>query len=188
MKIPELSSSSTRQGLWLHHARGRSKDVFVHASALEAAGIRSLNEGDKITFVLEDDRKGRGKQAGQIGEAAAALAPEDLETPSGLPGGVHGMATSTSTRPSPWKQPAPFNPNKAARGTKRLCDACQVRFYDLLAGPDRVSVLRCAAHADGCTVRPKSAGVVRQMARKSSLATKQRKTEAVPREPDAIAS
>ena len=42
------------------------KDVFVHATALEQAGIRSLNEGDKITFVLEDDRRGRGKQAGQI--------------------------------------------------------------------------------------------------------------------------
>jgi cold shock protein len=42
------------------------KDVFVHATALERAGIRSLNEGDKVTFILEDDRKGRGKQAGQI--------------------------------------------------------------------------------------------------------------------------
>ena len=43
-----------------------SKDVFVHASALEMAGIQSLNEGDRVSFVLEDDRKGRGKQAGQI--------------------------------------------------------------------------------------------------------------------------
>jgi CspA family cold shock protein len=42
------------------------KDVFVHASALEAAGIRTLNEGDRVSFVLEDDRKGRGKQAGQL--------------------------------------------------------------------------------------------------------------------------
>jgi CspA family cold shock protein len=42
------------------------KDVFVHATALEAAGIASLNEGDKVSFVLEDDRKGRGKQAGQV--------------------------------------------------------------------------------------------------------------------------
>lgn len=42
------------------------KDVFVHATALEAAGIRSLNEGDKVTFVLEDDRRGRGKQAGKV--------------------------------------------------------------------------------------------------------------------------
>jgi CspA family cold shock protein len=42
------------------------KDVFVHASALETAGIRTLNEGDNVSFVLEDDRKGRGKQAGQV--------------------------------------------------------------------------------------------------------------------------
>jgi cold shock protein len=46
-----------------------SKDVFVHATALEAAGIRSLNEGDRISFVLEDDRRGRGKQAGSIEKA-----------------------------------------------------------------------------------------------------------------------
>jgi cold shock protein len=45
------------------------KDVFVHATALEAAGIFSLNEGDKVSFVLEDDRKGRGKQAGQVQKA-----------------------------------------------------------------------------------------------------------------------
>jgi len=46
-----------------------SKDVFVHATALEAAGIHSLNEGDKVSFTLEDDRKGRGKQAGQLQKA-----------------------------------------------------------------------------------------------------------------------
>jgi CspA family cold shock protein len=45
---------------------GGGKDVFVHATALEAAGIRMLNEGDRVSFVLEDDRKGRGKQAGQL--------------------------------------------------------------------------------------------------------------------------
>ena len=43
-----------------------AKDVFVHATALETAGIRALNEGDRVSFVLEDDRKGRGKQAGQL--------------------------------------------------------------------------------------------------------------------------
>ncbi len=43
-----------------------SKDVFVHVSALERAGIHGLNEGDKITFVLEDDRRGRGKQAAEV--------------------------------------------------------------------------------------------------------------------------
>jgi CspA family cold shock protein len=43
-------------------------DVFVHASALERAGISTLNEGDRVSFVLEDDRRGRGKQAGQVEE------------------------------------------------------------------------------------------------------------------------
>jgi cold shock protein len=42
------------------------KDVFVHATALEAADIRALKEGDRVSFELEDDRKGRGKQAGKL--------------------------------------------------------------------------------------------------------------------------
>ena len=42
------------------------KDVFVHATALEAAGIRMLQEGDRASFELEDDRRGRGKQAGSL--------------------------------------------------------------------------------------------------------------------------
>jgi cold shock protein len=42
------------------------KDVFVHATALEASGIRALKEGDRVSFVLEPDRRGRGQQAGQV--------------------------------------------------------------------------------------------------------------------------
>jgi len=45
---------------------GGGRDVFVHASALEAVGIRMLNEGDRVSFVVEDDRRGRGKQAGPL--------------------------------------------------------------------------------------------------------------------------
>src|SRR6201996_1975759 len=33
------------------------QDVFVHISAVERAGLGSLNEGDKISFELERDRK-----------------------------------------------------------------------------------------------------------------------------------
>jgi CspA family cold shock protein len=33
------------------------KDVFVHASALERAGIRGLVEGQKVTFDTEEDRR-----------------------------------------------------------------------------------------------------------------------------------
>jgi cold shock protein len=42
------------------------KDVFVHATAVEAAGMRALNEGDRVSFEVEDDRRGRGKQAAQL--------------------------------------------------------------------------------------------------------------------------
>ena len=34
-----------------------TKDVFVHISAVERAGMRSLNEGQKISFDLVADRK-----------------------------------------------------------------------------------------------------------------------------------
>ena len=34
------------------------KDVFVHASAVKQAGLRYLNEGEKISFDLEDGPKG----------------------------------------------------------------------------------------------------------------------------------
>ncbi len=36
------------------------KDVFVHISALEAAGLRSLSDGQKVNFETEDNR---GRQA-----------------------------------------------------------------------------------------------------------------------------
>lgn len=39
------------------------KDIFVHASAVERAGMPPLNEGDRVMFDVEDDPRGRGKQA-----------------------------------------------------------------------------------------------------------------------------
>jgi CspA family cold shock protein len=35
------------------------KDAFVHASALERAGISSLGDGQKVTYDLEQGRDGR---------------------------------------------------------------------------------------------------------------------------------
>jgi CspA family cold shock protein len=37
-----------------------SKDVFVHISAVEAAGMKTLVEGQKISYELQENR---GKQA-----------------------------------------------------------------------------------------------------------------------------
>ena len=59
---------------FFNHARGfgviepedGGKDVFVHASALERSGVPALNEGDKVSFEIEDDRRGRGKQAANV--------------------------------------------------------------------------------------------------------------------------
>jgi CspA family cold shock protein len=34
-----------------------SKDVFVHISAVERAGLRGLNEGQKVSFDLVADRR-----------------------------------------------------------------------------------------------------------------------------------
>jgi CspA family cold shock protein len=41
-------------------------DVFVHISALERAGMTSLNEGQKISFELEQDRKSGKMAASQL--------------------------------------------------------------------------------------------------------------------------
>jgi len=34
------------------------KDVFVHVTAVQAAGLRSLNEGQRVNFDIEADNKG----------------------------------------------------------------------------------------------------------------------------------
>lgn len=35
------------------------KDIFVHISAVERAGISQLNDGQKVTFEIENGRDGR---------------------------------------------------------------------------------------------------------------------------------
>ena len=64
---------NTAKGFGFIQPDDGGKDVFVHATALEAAGIRSLNEGDRVSFVPEDDRKGRGKQAGQLKKSGSVV-------------------------------------------------------------------------------------------------------------------
>ncbi len=50
---------NTTKGFGFIAPEGGSKDVFVHISALERAGIRQLNDGQAVTFDLERDRNGR---------------------------------------------------------------------------------------------------------------------------------
>ena len=49
---------NTAKGFGFIAPEGGGKDVFVHASALEAAGIHFLKEGDKVTFEVQPDPKG----------------------------------------------------------------------------------------------------------------------------------
>jgi cold shock protein len=45
------------------------KDVFVHATALERAGMRGLVEGQKVSFDIEADRRTGKTAATNIREA-----------------------------------------------------------------------------------------------------------------------
>jgi CspA family cold shock protein len=38
---------------------GGGKDVFVHVTAVQRAGLQSLSEGQRVTFDVVDDRKGK---------------------------------------------------------------------------------------------------------------------------------
>ncbi len=39
------------------------RDIFVHVTAVEQAGLQSLNEGQRITYEIEPDKKGKGPKA-----------------------------------------------------------------------------------------------------------------------------
>ena len=41
---------------------GGSKDVFVHVSAVERSDLRALNEGQRVSYELERDRRS-GKES-----------------------------------------------------------------------------------------------------------------------------
>lgn len=39
------------------------KDIFVHVTAVEQAGLQTLNEGQRVSYDIEADKKGKGPKA-----------------------------------------------------------------------------------------------------------------------------
>jgi len=60
---------NSQKGYGFIQPEGGGKDVFVHASALERAGMSGLNEGQKVSFDTEEDRR-TGKTAVRTIQAA----------------------------------------------------------------------------------------------------------------------
>ena len=50
---------NSTKGFGFIAVEGGGKDVFVHVSAVERAGLRGLADGQKVSFDLERDRQGR---------------------------------------------------------------------------------------------------------------------------------
>jgi len=48
---------NTQKGFGFIQPSDGGKDVFVHATALERAGMRGLAEGQKVEFDTEQDRR-----------------------------------------------------------------------------------------------------------------------------------
>jgi cold shock protein len=58
MTIGTVKFFNSSKGFGFIAPDGGGKDVFVHASALEAAGMTSLSEGQKVSFDIQPDAKG----------------------------------------------------------------------------------------------------------------------------------
>jgi CspA family cold shock protein len=39
------------------------RDIFVHVTAVSRAGLPTLDQGQKVTFEVEPDKKGKGPKA-----------------------------------------------------------------------------------------------------------------------------
>ncbi len=57
MKTGTVKFYNSQKGFGFIQPDDGTKDVFVHATALERAGLRGLREGQKVTFELQTDQR-----------------------------------------------------------------------------------------------------------------------------------
>lgn len=72
MKTGTVKFYNSQRGFGFIAPDDGSKDVFVHATALEDAGMRGLVEGQKISFEVETDRRSGKDAAANLQHPAAA--------------------------------------------------------------------------------------------------------------------
>ena len=58
MTIGTVKFFNSAKGFGFIAPEGGGKDVFVHVSAVEAAGLRTLGEGQKVNFDIHPDQRG----------------------------------------------------------------------------------------------------------------------------------
>jgi CspA family cold shock protein len=58
MAIGTVKFFNINKGFGFVSPDGGDKDVFVHATAVEAAGMRSLQEGQRVSFDIQPDARG----------------------------------------------------------------------------------------------------------------------------------
>ena len=66
MKTGTVKFYNSQKGFGLIQPDDGTKDVFVHASALERAGIRSLRDGQKVSYEIETDQRSGKQSAGNL--------------------------------------------------------------------------------------------------------------------------
>ena len=59
MSVGTVKWFNTTKGYGFIQPDDGGKDVFVHITALEAAGLRGLNDGQKVSFDLERGQQGK---------------------------------------------------------------------------------------------------------------------------------
>jgi CspA family cold shock protein len=59
MPIGTVKFFNTTKGFGFIQPDDKSKDVFVHVSAVERAGLASLSENQKISYELEQGQNGK---------------------------------------------------------------------------------------------------------------------------------
>ena len=69
MQVGTVKFYNDQKGYGFIQPDDGSKDVFVHASALERAGMSGLTEGQKVSFDVQEDRRSGKLAVGTIENA-----------------------------------------------------------------------------------------------------------------------